>query len=742
MVSQSEDFVVCVAHPNKSAYSETFIRAHIENLPAKVIDLQGVWFPLRYDKSELKKFLLQNNVDAVLAEFGPTGVAMMDICQEVGLPLIVHFHGADANRNDIVSGEIGKYYPELFHKAAAIVTPSNFLRERLLQLGASSKKVKTNYNGVDTSLFTEASPDLSPPTFIAVSRFVDVKGPHLSILAFKKVVEACHDARLIMVGDGPLLESCQQLARALKISSFIDFLGVKQHSEIIDIMRSGRAFIQHSIRTSDGQCEALGIVFLEAGASGLPVVATFSGGIPEVVIDGETGFLVEESDVNTMADYMLKLAENPDLAAQLGKAARVRISTNFSMDKSSNGLWKIVKEAIDEQKAIDQIININFKEINLIIFPDWSQPEDILLQQLEMVIKVVINHYMKSNISLIIYVDKIPGEEANLILSSIFMELVLRGELEVETDGCEIVLLEAISESAWELLLSHKCALIPLENEKKPEILGLKSDYIPLIKIEDLAQQEHIKTSKINSTLRKRYDEKCQENQDKKIIKAKEKYEDVKVNFENKSFWIRGFCHDHITKQLKTGNFYETDLLSEIFKRYGTGGTYVDVGAFIGNHTIFFAKVCQADLVISIEPEINSCEVLRHNLKINKIDNYEVYNVAIGNRDAYSKTQITNPLNLGANKTLMSSVSEDKCVPMKTLDSLIKYPPKLIKIDTEGWSFPVLAGATNLLINHHPIIVVETFPDSLETVQNFLGTYGYFYKGTFALTPTHIFEYM
>ena len=56
MVQKSEEFVVCIAHPNKSAYSETFIRAHIEHLPAKVIDLHGVWFPLRYNQSELKQF--------------------------------------------------------------------------------------------------------------------------------------------------------------------------------------------------------------------------------------------------------------------------------------------------------------------------------------------------------------------------------------------------------------------------------------------------------------------------------------------------------------------------------------------------------------------------------------------------------------------------------------------------------------------------------------------------------------
>ncbi|MDJ0556882.1 MAG: glycosyltransferase [Microcoleaceae cyanobacterium MO_207.B10] len=482
MVHKLEEFVVCVAHPNKSAYSETFIRAHIEHLPAKVIDLHGVWFPLRYNQSELKQFLLENHVDAVLAEFGPTGVAMMDICQEIGLPLIVHFHGADANRNDIVFGEVGQHYPELFQKAAAIVTPSNFLRERVLKLGASPQKVIVNYNGVDTSLFTEAYPALSPPTFIAVSRFVDVKGPQLSILAFKKVVEACHDARLIMVGDGPLLESCQQLARALEISSSIDFLGVKQHSEIIDIMHSGRAFIQHSIRTSDGQCEALGIVFLEAGASGLPVVGTFSGGIPEVVTDGETGLLVAECDINRMAECMLRLAENPNLAEELGKAASRRVSTNFSMDKSSSGLWKIIKEAINEQKAIDQIININLKEINLILFPDWSQPEEQIFAQLKAGIGAIIQFLQSIPATILIYTNNISDEEANEILSGVAMNLFMEENLEVN-EKTEVSLVGNLNKIQWKLLLGRIKYRIALEEEDKKALSYLGAENLPVLEV-------------------------------------------------------------------------------------------------------------------------------------------------------------------------------------------------------------------------------------------------------------------
>jgi glycosyltransferase involved in cell wall biosynthesis len=102
------------------------------------------------------------------------------------------------------------------------------------------------------------------------------------------------------------------------MSSSVEFLGVRTPSEISDILRGARAFVQHSIRTSYGDSESLGVVFLEAGASGVPVIATRHDGIPEVVIDEETGLLVDEGDIDGMAEQMIRLVKMG--LAQLGKA--------------------------------------------------------------------------------------------------------------------------------------------------------------------------------------------------------------------------------------------------------------------------------------------------------------------------------------------------------------------------------------------------------------------------------------
>jgi glycosyltransferase involved in cell wall biosynthesis len=372
---------LCIVSPRKDAYSQTFVRAHIENLPARVkalytgdyqnfsdeggplvqpalsrrltrailrrsLKLEASYF----ERRALKRFLLDNKVNAVMAEFGPTATAVMNVCAEIDLPLIAHFHGFDAYRRATLES-FGKSYGELFRKAAAIVAVSRDMKRQLLNLGAPEEKLHCNSCGVDVSMFDGADPLHSAPTFIAVGRFVDKKAPHLTLLAFKKVVESFPEARLVLIGDGPLLEACHQMTKALGLAGTVDLPGPRAHSEIVLAMRRARAFVQHSIRTRDGDSEGTPVAVLEAGASGLPVVATRHAGIQDAVIDGETGLLVEEGDVDGMAERMLRLASDAALAARLGKSAREKICSEYSMEKSITALWRIIEASMQKGQA-------------------------------------------------------------------------------------------------------------------------------------------------------------------------------------------------------------------------------------------------------------------------------------------------------------------------------------------------------------------------------------------------------
>ena len=374
--------VVCVIHQHRFAYSETFIQAQIEHLPATIRVLYGVPFPKYRDdgtalldpnsalrimraawrrilrlpsnhfrQAALKHFLQANRVDAVLAAYGPVGVAVMDACGEASVPLIVYFRGYDAYSRRILD-RAGRRYAELFENAAAIFVVSRAMERHLrLDLGAPQQKMHLNPDGVDTSIFHGADPAQAPPVFVAVGRFVDKKAPHLTLLAFKQVVSSVPNARLVMIGDGPLWEACQQIARAEGISGAVEFLGPRAHSEVAAIMRGARAFVQHSITPSYEDAEGTPNAIKEAGATGLPVVSTRHTGIPEIVIEGKTGFLVDEGDLRGMAEHMARLAKDPDLAARLGRAAREFVCAEFSMQRSIDSLTRVVEAVIRDHRA-------------------------------------------------------------------------------------------------------------------------------------------------------------------------------------------------------------------------------------------------------------------------------------------------------------------------------------------------------------------------------------------------------
>lgn len=373
LMPNSDNPTICIVSPNKNAYSETFIQAHIKHLPAHVEVLYGDWFP-RYSASDdkpifspwarrigavlervlrngkamaymeresLRRFLKSKGIVAVLAEYGPTGSHIADVCSKAGVPLIVHFHGFDAYDEPTLA-KYGGAYRHMFDIAEAIIAVSRDMEQQLLSLGAPREKLFYNPYGVDTDLFSGADPASVPPVFIAVGRFVDKKAPHLTLLAFREVASRFNEARLVMIGDGELWEACKQMAKALGIAEKVHFLGPRPSEDVAAWMRKSRAFVQHSVRASYGDSEGTPVAILEAGASGLPVVATRHAGIKDVVIDGETGFLVEEGDVDSMAKCMCKLAENSLLAKKLGDAGRRRVCSEFTLERSISNLWRII----------------------------------------------------------------------------------------------------------------------------------------------------------------------------------------------------------------------------------------------------------------------------------------------------------------------------------------------------------------------------------------------------------------
>jgi colanic acid/amylovoran biosynthesis glycosyltransferase len=267
----------------------------------------------------------------------------MEACRQLNLPLVVHFHGFDLSVKRVLE-RYASAYSVMFQQADGLIAVSRSMQRKLVEMGAPPERVHYNPCGVNCELFGGASPADAPPLVLTVGRFVEKKGPQLTLAAFAEVLQLYPEARLRMIGDGPLLEACRKLSHDLAIDHAVTFPGSQPHRLVADEMRRARLFAQHSIEATSGDSEGTPVAILEAGASGLPVVSTYHGGIPDVVIDNETGLLVQERDVAGMAGQMLRLLRDPALAEALGRAARRRIRLHFSAERSINNLWTIIKD--------------------------------------------------------------------------------------------------------------------------------------------------------------------------------------------------------------------------------------------------------------------------------------------------------------------------------------------------------------------------------------------------------------
>ncbi len=232
-----------------------------------------------------------------------------------------------------------------------------------MELGCPAGKIFYFPYGVDCDHFVGGNPALSPPHFVAVGRFVEKKGPHLTLLAFAKAVSKCPDATLTMVGEGPLLGVCKDLARAMGLEDSIRFLGAQPHEVVLREMQKARSFVQHSVIASDGDSEGTPVAILEASAAGLAVVSSKHAGIPDVVIHEKTGLLCDERDIGTMAEHMITVATNPAIAGKLGSRGAALMRRAVTMDQSVGRLAKIMISAA-RREPMDPLQNELSREMD------------------------------------------------------------------------------------------------------------------------------------------------------------------------------------------------------------------------------------------------------------------------------------------------------------------------------------------------------------------------------------------
>ncbi len=361
---------IALISPSENAYSETFIQQHKNNLEGNIIfyfngslpkenDIEGklvnrtqsLFYKVlrkikitKFNANELAliKSFKKQKIQVIVAEYGTTGVAVLNVCKYLKLPLIPIYHGYDASIKEVLA-DYKTRYQKLFEYSSNIIAVSHRIKETLIGLGCDEQKIVVTPCAPD-NLFFRITPNFKNPLFIGVGRFVDKKAPYYTILAFYKVLKEFPKAKLIIAGNGPLYNTCENLIKYFEISNNVELLGVITPKELSKYFKEALAFVQHSITANNGDKEGTPVAVLEASAAGLPVISTFHAGIPDVIINGETGFLVDEHDVDEMAAKMMVLLKNYGKAKSMGSEGKLNIKNHFSKKHHINILNQVILE--------------------------------------------------------------------------------------------------------------------------------------------------------------------------------------------------------------------------------------------------------------------------------------------------------------------------------------------------------------------------------------------------------------
>jgi len=294
-----------------------------------------------FDLFRLRRWLRSSNVDVAFCEYLHIASAVADACRRLSIPIIAHAHGYDVASASHHPGRRALYQRTL-PLMDAIIVVSESMKERVCAFGVSAERVHVVPCGAVVRSTPRVHIDSTPHTIVAVGRLIAKKGPIFLLEAFRQVLHSGIDARLIVVGDGPFREPMEQFLRATGLDQRTQLVGDIEHEAVRDHLRAADVFVQHSVTAANGDEEGLPVSIVEAMAEGVPVVSTIHAGIPEVVQDAKTGFLVMPGDVAGMARRIVQLLNDSALRSAMGLAGRRRISERFSLEKQLRELRQIV----------------------------------------------------------------------------------------------------------------------------------------------------------------------------------------------------------------------------------------------------------------------------------------------------------------------------------------------------------------------------------------------------------------
>jgi glycosyltransferase involved in cell wall biosynthesis len=298
-------------------------------------------------------FFGRNGVDHVHVHFANRAAHTALFLKEIsGIPFSVTAHGQDFMK-DLGSDDVLR---EICAAAEFVAAETDYSRDLLRQrCPDSAAKIHRVYNGIDLERFPAPGSGNNNriPRILSVGRLVTFKGFEDLIDACAELAQRGIDFVCDIIGDGPLRDAFQSKIQKLDLSSRVNLLGSLSQNAVLENLQTADIFALASTTDAQGATDVFPTVILEAMASARPVVSTRLAGIPELVVQGETGILVSPSDTSALTNALEQLLRDPGLRVRYGRAARLRIEQHFQIENTVAPLIEMFEQSCTRRSAGD-----------------------------------------------------------------------------------------------------------------------------------------------------------------------------------------------------------------------------------------------------------------------------------------------------------------------------------------------------------------------------------------------------
>ncbi|WP_234881291.1 glycosyltransferase [Bacillus mycoides] len=278
-----------------------------------------------------KEYVKKNNISLLHAHHGQLGMLLLPFKIETNLPLVTSIRGRDATLANQPIGYL-ENMKMLFDQGERFFPVCQYLADRLIAWGCPPEKIRVLYGGVDLNQYNyQTLQKEGSQNILSVGRLVEKKGHHILMKAFKKIQGEFPKATLTIIGRGELEEYIKSLAIQLNLGNAFRLLNHLPKDQVREQMTNADIFCAASLEASNGDIEGIPNTLKEAMALGVPVISTNHAGIPELITNNKEGVLVQENNVDELANGLEFMLNNRDMWKSYTLAARKKIEQSFSL---------------------------------------------------------------------------------------------------------------------------------------------------------------------------------------------------------------------------------------------------------------------------------------------------------------------------------------------------------------------------------------------------------------------------